>query len=622
MAGETPVRMLKPHARDRLSEMMMRTKRQSARTSTLPRRGSAMTMLLTVVALAILIAGVLYVALSGGSADAAGERERDIFEVAVGDFSVTIPANGELTALNQVEIRNPLDVRAVITEIVPEGTQVQAGDILLRLADDELTSQIQNAQIDLINAKNEVEAAEKELDIRLSQNASELAQAQLKVELAELALQEWREGTVASRRQDLELAIETAKKDLERLRIKFDEAKNLVEKGFISQDEYRQDEISFVRAESNVQKAELDLWVYENYQHKREEKQNLSDLEQAQEELLRVKARHEAEISRQMASLDARRSQYEIRAQRLADFERQLKQTVVTAPRAGLVVYATSMEAGRWDQNDTLQAGTELRKNQEVIFLPDMSQLVAEVSVHETLAGRIDKGQRVTVVSDAMPNRTLTGEVMSVSVLARTGGWRDPNRRDYTVRVLLNDIDALGLKPSMRCRAEIHLDRVDDALHVPLQAIFRNGPVAYVYVEQGGGFAQKAVQVGRTSELFAEIRSGLESGERVLLREPASEEVIARLPVTPRTQRSGSGGEGAGGTPISLEGAGNRSNAGGAAAPAPGGSGEQPQRRRGTAGGPPRGGNTNPATPGGANGSDGGATSNPPAQPTTPGSDS
>lgn len=606
---------------------MMNT-RQGMDVSRLPvRRGSAMTMLIALVVLAVLIGGVLFFALGGSGGDSSIERERDIYEVKVGDFNVTIPANGELTALNQVEIRNPLDVRAVITEIIPEGTQVQAGDVLLRLADDELISQIQESKIDLINAQNEVDAAQKQLEIQLSQNASEQAQAQLKVELAELALQEWREGTVKSTRQDLELAIETAKKDLERLRIKFDEAMNLVEKGFISQDEYRQDEISFVRAQSNVQKAELDLWVYENYQYKREEKQNLSDLEQAQEELERVKARHEADISRQRAALEAKRSQYEIRAQRLADFERQLKQTVVTAPRAGLVVYATSMEAGRWDQNDTLQAGTELRKNQEVLFLPDMSQLVAAVSVHETLAGRIQKGQRVTVVSDAMANRTLTGEVLSVSVLAKTGGWRDPNRRDYTVRVLLDDTDSLGLKPSMRCRAEIHLDRVEDAPHVPLQAVFRNGPTAYVYVEQGNGFAQKAVQIGRTSELFAEVKSGLDPGERVLLREPAAEEIVARLP-TSRGPAAGSRG----GAPGQPSGAGaGAAEAGSDSANAAGMNGE---RRRG-AGSMQRGGEERPvnageqtiATPTGddvaavEDSAEGEAISTP-AEPTTPGTDS
>ncbi len=42
-----------------------------------------------------------------------------------------------------------------------------------------------------------------------------------------------------------------------------------------------------------------------------------------------------------------------------------------------------------------------------------------------------------------------------------TGGWRDPNRRDYTVKVLLTEGNKLGLKPSMRCKAEIYVGIAD-----------------------------------------------------------------------------------------------------------------------------------------------------------------
>ena len=74
------------------------------------------------------------------------------------------------------------------------------------------------------------------------------------------------------------------------------------------------------------------------------------------------------------------------------------------------------------------------------MILPDVSQMVASVKVNEALSGQIKPGQPASVVCDALPDRTLTGEVASVGVLAQTGGWRDPNRRDYTVTVLLDDI--------------------------------------------------------------------------------------------------------------------------------------------------------------------------------------
>jgi hypothetical protein len=170
-----------------------------------------------------------------------------------------------------------------------------------------------------------------------------------------------------------------------------------------------------------------------------------------------------------------------------------------------------------------------VRKNELMMILPDTSVMTAEVKVNESLSGLIEPGQRAVVTSDAVPDAALDGEVLEIGVLAESGGWRDPNRRDYTVTVQLTDGNELGLKPSMRCKADIFVGRVEDAIHVPLQAVFREGPNAYVYVPQGSGFAQRAVDVGRTSGLQAEIVSGLNEGDVVLLREPKPQEIVARL---------------------------------------------------------------------------------------------
>ena len=128
-----------------------------------------------------------------------------------------------------------------------------------------------------------------------------------------------------------------------------------------------------------------------------------------------------------------------------------------------------------------------------------------------------------------MPNRAIPGEVTGVSVLAATGGWRDPNRREYTVKAGLQADPALGLKPAMRCKAEILRGRVDDAIAVPVQAVFRQGPVAFVYVADGAGFAQRQIQLGRASELQVEIREGVAEGETILLREPKPFEITKKL---------------------------------------------------------------------------------------------
>jgi HlyD family secretion protein len=446
-------------------------------------------------------------------------------------FEISIPASGELAALNQIEIRNKLDYRAVITWIVEEGTYVQAGDTLVRFASDEIENMIQDA-VDAVNsAQTELIAAQSNLEIRLNQIQSEADQADLNVTLAELALRAWEEGEDVSRRKALELAIETAQINYDRLVERYEESKKLVAQEFISQDEFKQDEIAKIEAWARLEQAKLDKRIYLDYQFERDQKQKQSDVDQALAEQHRTKKRHEAQELTARRDVDSKQHQLRSRTDRLNDLQEQLELCTIRAPSEGLAVFASSLEEHRWSRmnRDELQAGTEVRKNELLMILPDTSTMTAEVKVNESHSGLIKPGQRAVITSDAVPDVALDGEVLEIGVLAESGGWRDPNRRDYTVTIKLNDGNSLGLKPSMRCKADIYVDRVDDAINVPLQAVFREGPAAYVYVPEGAGFAQKAVQVGRTSGLHAEITEGLSEGDVVLLREPKAREIVSRL---------------------------------------------------------------------------------------------
>ena len=170
-------------------------------------------------------------------------------------------------------------------------------------------------------------------------------------------------------------------------------------------------------------------------------------------------------------------------------------------------------------------------RNETVIVLPDTSEMVAEVKVNEALSGSINEGQRAVITSDAHPDSAFGGTVLGVGVLAEGGSWRDPNRRDYTVRILIDGENTAGLKPSMRCKADIQLGAVSNAVYVPVMAIFRNGPMAFVYVPDGNGYAQRRVELGESSELYVEVLSGLEEGETVLLTAPEATEVTSTLEV-------------------------------------------------------------------------------------------
>ncbi len=485
-------------------------------------------------------------AMSGSSSGATptsgllGARALDIHTVSRTDFDIAIPVSGELAALRQVEVRNLLEGRAVITEIVAEGRRVAKGDVLLKFASEEAADKIKDLQDKLKTSQAEAVSNEQALAIKKNERASEIEKANLQVQLSQLALEGWISGDLVSKRQQLATEIEAATIDAERLRKRYAESESLVAKGFISRDEYEKDRIALIQADAKVKQSALNIEVYEKFQRPQDEAKKRSDLEQATAERVRTEQKKDAEIVKAQSDHESALFRTKNASERLTQGERALENTTIRSPTDGLVVYASSLESGGWGRSGDsapLAAGTELKPNELAMIIPDTSQMVAYLKVSEALSGQIKPDQGVTIFSDASPTTPIHGTVMNVSVLAESGGWRDPNRRDYKVRVLLDEAESLALKPSMRCKASILLGSATDVLSVPVQSVFRSGAVAFVYIPDEMGFSQKQVVIGRSSEMETEVLSGLEEGDLVLLREPTADEIVARLPADVTTPK-------------------------------------------------------------------------------------
>lgn len=473
---------------------------------------------------------------SGGPA---ANRAADVFTARRGGFEILLPVNGELVAIDQLDVRNRLDSQAVITFIVEEGAKVNAGDVLLKLNDDELRTKVADATDQAKLADAAAVAAASELDIITKERESELAKARVAVRSAELALSAWKEGEHPSKMLELTTAVEAARRNRQRLAERFDESKRLHELKFISTNDLRQDEIALLEEEARLEQAKLDLHVYERYQSVQELERKDSELEQARGELERAEQRFDAKLRSAQTDLESKKHQLESRRERHRLLEQQLSYCTLTAPTPGLVVYQSSM-SGWWGGEGPPQVGTQLWPNQQVLILPDTTRMAASVRVSEALSGQVKIGQRATIVCEAMPDRTFTGVIDRVGVLAeQQHRWLDPNRRNYTVRIVLDGVNEWGLKPSMQCKAQINVGRVDDAVYVPVHSVNRRGSTSFVYLVKGQGVAEHKVAAGRASELYIEIAEGLAEGDVVLVRQPQPEEIVERLNIPDDPEKRG-----------------------------------------------------------------------------------
>ena len=140
-----------------------------------------------------------------------------------------------------------------------EGSLVSEGDVLVTFNDETIKNTIRQSELNVTEAKNTFDTAKSNLLIAGKQRDSDLAVKQLAIDLADLALSAWREGEDVARRQQLQLAAQTAEKDYARLYKKHESSLMLFEKKFLSKDELDRDEIALLNSEATLKKAELDI---------------------------------------------------------------------------------------------------------------------------------------------------------------------------------------------------------------------------------------------------------------------------------------------------------------------------------------------------------------------------
>ena len=118
---------------------------------TTPHRGASPGLVLVVVAgIVLIIASLVWM---GAVETEVATGEKDVHTVARGDFMISIPASGELSTENLVEIRNPLETNGIVTEIVGEGTTVRKGDFLVQFNQDSIEQRIKDDEDKLVDAQ-------------------------------------------------------------------------------------------------------------------------------------------------------------------------------------------------------------------------------------------------------------------------------------------------------------------------------------------------------------------------------------------------------------------------------------------------------------------------------------
>jgi HlyD family secretion protein len=454
-----------------------------------------------------------------------------------GQLPITVTERGNLESQSNIEVICEVDdidgdgVQGTqIISIVPNGTSVKEGDVLVEFDTVGHQERLDRQILDTESARATQIQAKAKYENQITQNETLLADALLEVELAKLEQEmfvDQQNGTYKLEVETIERLIEDINNEIlgaqAVLELKTNEKRGietLFKLGYAGKHQLDQSQLDLLQSESQyaakVNKLNTQLATLEKkqkYEKQMEELRLKGKLETADRKVEQVKRNNEALLAQAKAALDAADQFLEKAEERLIRYRKQIDLCTIKAPQDGMVAYAT---ADRY-YSEEIREGASVRPRQKILSLPNLSKMQVKTSVHESVLDQVKPGLSVGVRVDAFPDRLHPGTVKSVAVLPDQGGYFGSDTKVYQTIITIDE-PVERLKPGMTAVAEIHVDRLENVLAVPVQAIVQVGKESACYVAEKDAMPQRrVVKLGRTNDKLVQILDGVGPGQRVVL---------------------------------------------------------------------------------------------------------
>jgi RND family efflux transporter MFP subunit len=327
------------------------------------------------------------------------------------------------------------------------------------------------------------------------------------------------DGEAKQKLRKFEDDLQSAQKELGQAKATLEGTKRLFDKQFVAKTELTRDQLSQDSAELKVQTAETDRALFLKYDFSKTAEQSLSAYTEAVRELDKARRVAISKLAQARAKLKSAQGQYEVQTRQRKDLNDQLGKCTIRAQKTGLVVYGGSGD-NYYGNQDPIREGATVRERQSIITIPDMTRMSVNVKIHESYIKKIRKGQKARITVDAFPDTVLEGEVTKVGVLPDSQDrYLNPDLKVYNTTITINGTYD-WVKPGMSARVEILVNKLDDVIYVPIQAISPSDGKQICYVAGAFKPERREVEIGDFNDEFIEIKHGLKEGERVLLRLP------------------------------------------------------------------------------------------------------
>jgi multidrug resistance efflux pump len=411
----------------------------------------------------------------------AGAEDAMVATVTRGELIARLTSSGTLKPIQSITYRSPIPGRDVeIRDLAPEGSRVDAGDLLVKL---------DTTDLDVELARVRQEHRQVLMDLQVAEGEFEEAGAEVKAVT---------EGEGALTVEEARSTLLRAQKKTERLREEYEHLKPLLDKGFITRDELARTEDQLEEAEEELILLRRRTDVVVELSHPREQKRAALAL---------------AQKSAQLGHARTRAAETQLRLETL---DRLIAGCTIRARGPGLVVYEENLNS---NPRRKLRIGDRVFATQGIVTIPEVNRMLDEASVSESEVHRVKTGQPAEIRVEAFPELKLTGKVTRVGTLASSSVNRPFDDKRFDLVITL-DPTAADLRPEMTIRADVIVGSRTNVLMVPVTAVFNSQGTRVVYVTGATGTGMRPVDLGESNDRMVEIVAGLREGERVSLSAP------------------------------------------------------------------------------------------------------
>ena len=391
------------------------------------------------------------------------------------------------------------------------------GALLVKFEDADLREKILFQEKSVADAERDLGNAKKDLALRRIETASANRQAALDVEFAQQDLDRYIEGDTPLQLLKMEGDIALAEEEIKRAEEKLASTRKLREKGYATSLEVQSNELTIKKQQNSITQTKKQQELFLKFEQPQQKKRYEAKLDQATVEEQRTIQKSNTLVESAEGTVLRRSEGLKAQQERLVLYKEQLIKSEMRAPQDGLVIYARS--SSRY--NDTyIKEGALIRKGYSVIDLPDISELMAVVQVHESFVRHIKTDQKAVVRIDSLPDREFQGVVRHVAPTPDARRKYYENISVYDTHVWIQDENSQlpeDLKPGVSAKAEIVVAELNDVMMVPVQSVTTYKGQKVVQVKRGENVVVVPVKTGQFNNRFIEIKDGLKEGDQVSL---------------------------------------------------------------------------------------------------------